>query len=146
MPNKLEVVPYSRAALRDILSRQCSPGVVGNKFHTRYFEEYFGKVCAKTIVVEWPYIDRDFLEDFAAYYVRCFSEYKRQCARLHFFDSVVTSKDLSGALDGSRPNARALQKSYLGFVVLKPLPQTIIGRTCLVTYPERKGRTFLDDC
>jgi hypothetical protein len=142
MPNTLEVVSYSPAALRSILSRQSSPDVVGKKFRTRYFEEYFGKVNPKTIVIETPYIDRDFLEDFAAYYVRCFSDYKRKCARLHFFNSVVTRKDLHGALDGAESNARALQKGYLGFIVLKPLPQTFIGRTCLVTYPEREGRTF----
>jgi hypothetical protein len=37
-------------------------------------------------------------------------------------------------------NAKRLQDGYLGFVVVKPLPQTIIGRTCLITYPADGGR------
>lgn len=142
MLHALEVLPYSIAALKRLLARRSSGSVVKTKLHTRYLENYFKRVHAATIVVEREYIDRDFLEDFAGYYVRCFSEYKHKCARLHFFKSVVSQVDLEKALDGSSGAIRKLQKSYLGFLVIKPLPQTIIGRTCLATYPERQGRSF----
>ena len=41
-----------------------------------YFRSYFGHFKARgplTVVVEWKYTDRDYLEDFAAYYVRLLS-------------------------------------------------------------------------
>ena len=142
MPHVLEVVPYSIAALKRFLSRKSTPHVVEAKLHTRYFETYFDRVGAATIVLESEYIDRDFLEDFAGYYVRCFPEYERKCSRLHFFNSRFSRSDLIRALDGSSSVARRLQRAYLGFMVVKPLPQTIFGRTCLATYPEQQGRAF----
>ena len=35
--------------------------------HALYFTEYFAKLSAATIIAELKYIDRDFLDDFAAY-------------------------------------------------------------------------------
>jgi len=142
MLHALEVLPYSIATLKRLLARKSSRSVVKTKLHTHYFENYFKRVRAATIVVEREYIDRDFLEDFAGYYVRCFSEYKHKCARLHFFKALFSQGDLEKALDGSASIIQKLQNSYLGFVVVKPLPQTIIGRTCLATYPEQQGRSF----
>lgn len=142
MPQFLEVIPYSISALRRLLSRKSAEPVVEAKLHTRYFQAYFDKVRTATIVVESEYIDRDFLEDFAGYYVRCFAGYERKCARLHFFSTRFSRSDLLKALDGSVSIGRRLQAAYLGFIVVKPLPLTIIGRTCLATYPEQEGRKF----
>ncbi|MCU0288478.1 MAG: hypothetical protein MUF15_19045 [Acidobacteria bacterium] len=102
-----------------------------------YFNEYLksNDIEAKTIVVENGYIDRDFLEDFSAYYVRCFTDYKRKCTRLHFFNNKFFQDEFDFFLEKYEPSfANDLYKGYLGFIVLKPLPQTIIGRTCLKTY------------
>jgi len=142
MPHVLEVVPFSVRAFKRLLSRKSAPYVVDAKSHTHYFEAYFERVRAATIIVEHEYIDRDFLEDFAGYYVRCFPEYERKCARLHFFKARFSRRDLFKALDGSAAVADRLQRAYLGFVVVKPLPETIVGRTCLSTYPEQGGRAF----
>jgi len=35
---------------------------------------------------------------------------------------------------------KQLDSNYLGFMVLKPLPQTIVGRTCFKTYPDDGNR------
>ncbi len=35
-----------------------------------------------------------------------------------------------------------LQRAYLGFIVVKPLPETIVGRTCLRTYQDDPSRHF----
>lgn len=142
MLHALEVLPYSIATLKRLLARKSSRSAVKTKLHTLYFENYFKRVRAASIIIEGEYIDRDFLEDFAGYYVRCFSEYKHKCARLHFFNAQFSRDDLENALDGSARVIRRLQDAYLGFVVVKPLPQTIVGRTCLVTYPEQRGRSF----
>jgi hypothetical protein len=115
---------------------------VQRKLHRQYFSDYFSVLDAKTIVVEPNYVDHDFLEDFAAYYVRCFEKYERTTTRLHFFSTAFTEEQFRNTLinPAAELNAQRLQDSYLGFVVIKPLPQTIIGRTCLKTYPNDGGR------
>jgi hypothetical protein len=91
-------------------------------------------------LVEEKYIDRDYLEDYAEYYVRCFKRYKAHCTRLHFFDKEISKEQFETVLKGG--DIDWLQEAYLGFVVVKPLPQTIIGRTCLRTYPSDSNRRF----
>jgi hypothetical protein len=138
------VISYSPDALLGCLAAAslAEPEDVKRKLHLRYFTDYFAELAARTIVVEPGYIDHDYLEDYAAYYVRCFETYKRTTTRLHFFRRDFSASDFRSALtDADSPlKATDLQGSYLGFVVVKPLPQTIIGRTCLVTYPDDGGR------
>jgi hypothetical protein len=136
---------YDPATLRRLLkeSSQAEQAAVDNNLHSVYFEEYFAKLDARTIVIERPYVDRDFLEDFAAYYVRCFDDYRRFCTRLHFFSSAFDADQFSGALRAvSKTFDDALKAAYLGFIVVKPLPGTIIGRTCLKTYPPENKRSY----
>ncbi len=146
MANAFEVAPYSIDALKRLLRQgaKVSALVVSRKQHTKYFRSYFEALMAKTIVSEADYIDRDYLEDFAGYYVRCFPNYARRCRRLHFFNFTFSQDDFANLL-ASPANKKALarfQKGYLGFVVVKPLPETIIGRTCLRTYIENDERCF----
>ncbi|MEW6237137.1 MAG: hypothetical protein AB1656_17280 [Candidatus Omnitrophota bacterium] len=138
-----EIIPYTIDDLKEILAKKsgADPKFVEQKIHCLYFEDYFGALNAKVIVIEEEYIDRDYLEDYAGYYVRCFKEYPRSCSRLHFFTIDFGSVELDLILQGDK-DAIDLQKdgSYLGFIVVKPLPQTVIGRTCLQTYPSDNGR------
>lgn len=115
---------------------------VRGKLHAGYFEEYFRTLGAATMVVERQYVDRDYLADYSAYYVRCFPGYERFCTRLHFFSSTFTEADLDALLrlEASAVSEESLKASYLGFIVVKPLPETVIGRTCLATYPSDNNR------
>lgn len=146
MGNPFEVHPYSIAKLEQLLAEKSTAlvEVVHEKLHSLYFENYFGALGAQTIIVENDYIDRDYLEDFAGYYVRCFPDYKRKCTRLHFFKRQLSTTDLEQALAAPMNDEQieSFQKDYLGFVVVKPLPQTIVGRTCLSTYPENQHRSY----
>lgn len=139
-----EVLPYDAAQFRQLLVAKsgASAEMVECRTHTTYLSEYFDKLGAKTIVVENCYIDRDFLEDFSAYYVRCFRNYKRFCSRLHFFSSSFAADEFNALLGGRTGSIsfESLNQDYLGFIVIKPLPQTIIGRTCLKTYPDEPGK------
>lgn len=119
---------------------------IRDKDNLKYFENYFEELNARTIVVEDPYIDRGYMEDYAGYYSRCFGRYRRRCKRLHFFDDKVSTSLVESLLqdllehppvDGEAQ--KSLQDAYLGFLVVKPLPYTIIGRTCLSTYPSDGG-------
>ena len=132
--------------MRRVLAQRGRTGqyVVDAKIHSVYFENYFSTLGAATILIEKEYVDRDFLEDFAAYYVRCFYPYERKCSRLHFFSHAFASDDFDALLCGTNGGLteQELQNAYLGFIVVKPLSQTIIGRTCLKTYPEDNGRRW----
>jgi len=144
MSKRYKVVRYDIATLRGLLSQYslADESTVAEKIHSTYFEEYFPHIGAETIVVENDYVDRDYLEDFSAYYVRCFHAYSCRCNRLHFFDIGFDETDFRSLLIGesSALSAERLRDSYLGFIVVKPLPRTIIGRTCLKTYERDGGR------
>ncbi len=138
------VYAYSHHKLCELLAERAGNTVesIERKLHAVYFEEYFTTLAAKTIVVEDGYVDHDFLEDFASYYVRCFETYSRHCVRLHFFREAFTSERFADAFSGDRELYGLLQRSYLGFIVVRPIPQRVVGRTCLATYPEEGEREF----
>jgi len=136
------VCQYSKTAFFDLLLEKSSTTkeLIKEKTHLSYFDAYLQSkyLKAKTIVAEYNYIDRDYLEDFSAYYVRCFTDYERKCIRLHFFSNEFSQGDFESFLDTyNKEYHDTLNKSYLGFIVIKPLPETIFGRTCLKTYDER---------
>lgn len=129
------VAPYSLTEFSNLLVEKAhNQADVRWKSHIRYLDEYFGKIGVKTIVAELSYTDKHYLEDYAAYYSRCFDNYQKQCARLHFFTDDISETEFSSALDAKSEFAPRLQSSYAGFIVVKPLPQTVIGRTCLKSY------------
>ncbi len=140
------VIPYSVDTLVSLLaeSSDTDPDVVRGKRHCVYFEEYFHVLNARTIVIERDYVDHDYLEDYAAYYVRCFQEYKRRTVRLHFFSNAFNEAGFKDLLtdEASMLHADDLQAGYLGFVIVKPLPGATIGRSCLKTYPDENGRRY----
>ena len=139
---------FDRNLFVDILSRYsiADKGFVETKQQIEYFVSYCNDIGVKTIVVEQDYIDMGFLEDYTGYYVRCFADYRSKCTRLHFFNFNFTGRQFSNCLLGKGHKLKALMKqtgSYLGFIVIKPLPRTIIGRTCLQAYKEENRRYFV---
>lgn len=149
------VVAYSPDALLDALATGSYEGDgsaealadmrkrLASKQQYRFLTEYFqalGNRAPRAILVEKQYVDHDFLEDYAAYYARCFQSFKRFCRRIHFFAHEFNQDDLSSALEsGVSPLFDDLRRSYLGFIVVRPLPNRIIGRTCLSTYPDTEA-------
>jgi hypothetical protein len=139
----IDVQAYSIGAFQALLEKYSSatPALITKKLESRYYEDYFAATAVKTIVIEEPYVDRDYLDDFSAYYVKCFHEYRRHCARLHFFREQFDAVAFSNCVcDKGAPLRTVLADSYAGFVVVRPLPRTIIGRTCLMHYDDDGGR------
>jgi hypothetical protein len=141
-----ELSNYSIARLKEYLasySQGATNIILERKFHLGYFASYFRKFDAKVIFVEQDYIDKDYLEDYSFYYVSSFFPYRRFCSRFHFFTIDFSNEDFMNFIGGkpSPINEAVLYANYLGFIVIKPLPQTIIGRTCLKTYPP-EGKRF----
>lgn len=131
---------FSGEALRETLVAHShgSNAAVAGKPQVAFLVRYLEELGCRTLIVERDYTDRNFLEDYAAYYVRCFESYSRVCTRLHFLSSEMDDKAVSAAIVAD--DAAALQKHYLGFLVVKPLPLTVIGRTCLKPYPATEDR------
>lgn len=101
-----------------------------------YIYHYLDDLKAESVLLEPQYIDKDYLDDFNNYYVKCFSNNGLVSARLHFFSKKLNHQQMTECLaKGDRDEIIALQKSYLGFIVIKPLTKTFIGRTCLKVYP-----------
>jgi hypothetical protein len=141
-----QVVNWSIEELVSLFAKFSGTTLQVEKDQIDYFDEYFEESCCLTIVVEHPYVDHDYLDDYAAYYAKCFHPYDRFCARLHFFTCTFTEDDfvsiLRGVTTDSALSAAELNSSYLGFVVVKPLPGSFIGRTCLRTYPSENRRFY----
>src|ERR1017187_9065250 len=135
-----EVSPFSDQNLYGALKNGfATADEISGHLHATYLYGYLTKLGARTLIVEDPYVDADYLDDFAVYYSKCFTPYDRWCKRLHFFTIPIARDEFLKCVDGSSP-ATDLQASYLGFVVARPLPQTIIGRTVLRTYDGDNGR------
>jgi hypothetical protein len=115
---------------------------VSKDTHAKYLFAYLTDIGASTIVIEPDYVDGDFLDDFASYYASCFERFDYRCKRVHFFSESVDRSEFDAAILGVAPAAdiKKLQTSYLGFIVVKPLPDAIIGRTQLRTYDADGGR------
>ena len=112
--------------------------------HCSYLFGYLNSadVAAATIVVEPQYVDADYLADYSSYYSTCFQLYEKTCKRVHFFSISMTRADFERRIMrlASDAEIEQLTSSYLGFIVVRPLPDAVIGRTQLKTYRDDGGR------
>ena len=87
---------------------------------------------AKTAVIESNYIDIDYSASYYAQRGRSFVPAERETKRIHFFSQRFTKSSLIEATQNFR---KLLNKSYLGYTVIRPgIPRTL-SRTFL-SYPE----------
>ncbi|MGE5501035.1 MAG: hypothetical protein ACM3W4_03820 [Ignavibacteriales bacterium] len=146
MDTPFTVCEYSPEQLVRLLvdgSHGGDPAKIGGKQQVKVLHGYLERIGARTIVCEHKYVDRDFLEDYAGYYSRSFQDYRRFCQRIHFFSRRFSEDDLRSVLLGKRkPSDLGLSDIYLGFIVVRPLPEKIIGRTCLAPYPDDGRQRF----
>lgn len=109
---------------------------LNRKDQVNYIYRYLADLNAETVLLETEYVDKDYLDDYSKFYVRRFSSRGSRCARLHFFKGKRKHFQFEEYLGKGGPveDLKKLQQDYLGFVVVKPLPKTVIGKTCLKTY------------
>jgi len=115
-----------------------------------YLYEYLNGLKCQSMLIEKKYIDKDYLIDNQEFYIRCFSNYDKYCKRIHFFSDEILNIEqiLKSAKEFRQDSTKVyydnLQKSYLGFIVIKPLNQKYVGKTCLKNYGIEGGiRNFL---
>jgi hypothetical protein len=106
-----------------------------------YLGLYLGNLGCKTIIKESHYIDRDYILDLSAFYARSLRNYPNFCSRFHFLSNELEAEKWNLLFDPAVSRAQRdavvqeIQKNYLGFAVVKPLPGSPVGRTILRTYP-----------
>jgi len=135
MDTNISIVSYSPENLASALSNKYTrPEVIVNKSHFQFFTEYLGVdgLNTKTIVKEHEYINRDYLHDYATYYSFCREDYSKFCNRIHFFSNDFDEETFKNELLNVKSNK--LKDNYLGYIVVKPIPYTVIGFTLLKTY------------
>ena len=149
MAEGFEVRPFGREQFLGLLCEAsgASPRVVRKKPQFSFFLDYLKDLDCRTILVERVYIDHDFLEDYASYYVKCFQGFKKECARLHFFGGEFEETEFYEKIVRGGEIAKGFpREGYLGFMVVKPLPSSIFGRTCIKHYPADGGRRCFSVC
>jgi len=128
----------------------CTHNVRKAPRHLDYIFDYIKDLGAKTIIEEQNYFDRDFLAEFSTFYSLGASGYPNICRRLHFFSKDITRTQFETSCgikenpirqEGTeKTELDLLRDSYLGFSVIRPIPQAPFGRTVLAWYKE----TFRD--
>lgn len=108
----------------------------------KYLEDYLMKIGAKTVIVESPYVDSNFIEDFCGHYARCFSNYPKYCKRIHFFRNEFNEEELFSRVVDEKNSEFITQliDEYLGFIVIRPVPNAILGKVCVAVYPPEEGK------
>lgn len=102
------------------------------------FRDDFNISKLKSIIVEYPYVDKDYRSTYYNFYAKKGLRISPFCARLHFFSERVL---LTEKMTIQTPRAATQQTykhqsanltyCYLGFVVLRPTKITPLGRTIL---------------
>lgn len=147
---ELRFIKFSRGAFVDEIQRLAgaSPDAKAPD-QVRYLASYLSHAdcAAQTLVVEDPYVDRHYLEEYAGYYATLFSPPKARVTRVHIFRQALTSDDFEKYLTAAHKDPTGavtaeLTKSYFGFVVVRPLPAAPIGRTILRSYQSSPDRVY----
>lgn len=74
----------------------------------------------KTLLIEYPYIDKDYRSTYYAFYAKRHRSYDQFCFRIHLFSKDIQVDELHNKA-----------KYYLGSIVLRPTEITSMGRTLL---------------
>ena len=101
-----------------------------------YLQVYLEEIGCQTVIVENHYIDHVFMQDDAVFYVRSLRSYPNFTKRAHFFSKSFNDtcwhEMIERAGHGEYSEIqKTLQACYLGFSVVRPLPDSPVGRTVL---------------
>ncbi len=114
-----------------------------------YLKSYLKKApaAARTIIVEQPYVDRHWLEEYTGYYATALHPPPSKATRLHLLRKKLSTEELlallrEAASDGPAKVEHKLAEIYLGFIVVRPLPSAPIGRTVLRPYDDDDARCY----
>ncbi len=125
-------------ALRDFASDHFPLGLEPTG-QVRYLRCYLADLGARSVIEEPHYFDRDYLSEFVAFYATSAAGYVNNCRRASVFNLPRHELQavFNAALEGETDALARLQTAFLGFIVIRPIPETPLGRTVLRWYPDR---------
>ncbi|MDQ8195397.1 hypothetical protein QEH59_13255 [Coraliomargarita sp. SDUM461004] len=94
--------------------------------------------AVKTVLVERHYIDKDYRDTFSNYHSKRFQTPNSRCNRLHFFNEVLDKAALA--------DVERMQRSYLGYSVIRPTRPNCVGRTLICPVDSRVGEAHIRTC
>lgn len=104
------------------------------------------EVQARTLIVEEPYVDRHYLEEYTGYYASALRPPRSKATRIHVLSCVLDDAELGLWIEETKSDFATVQSrfqsAYLGFVVIRPLPSAPIGRSILRPYKGLSSRCF----
>lgn len=105
--------------------------------YLRYYDKDAG-FWTRTIVIEWEYISESYLKDYSYYYSLGFRNYDRICRRIHFFQEELSLRKFDELIvnDLSKGESERIWTSYLGNIVVKPLPNSLFGASLIKNYDD----------
>ena len=125
-PDPAEIVSLHQPSDWQNLRSRYDPNLVGRPFERCL--EVAEENGAKTLVIETRYIDLDYRSEYSNFFSRTFSEIPDTTHRLHFFKAEIQPAEITAL----PPEA---QKSYLGYVIVRPNSLGRVGRTVLKPPP-----------
>lgn len=108
-----------------------------------YLKGYLSRWAEKSIVLENDYIDSGFLDDYSKYYAKNFRNYSKKCLRIHFFN--IEEKELQNIhhLTLSNHEISEIKEKYIGYAVIRPIPEFFVGKVCLKHWFDDEKHFFL---
>ncbi|NJK30992.1 MAG: hypothetical protein HC927_00510 [Deltaproteobacteria bacterium] len=144
----LTCVPFDPLAFERVVADASGCPLSAIDDQVKYIAAYLGstEIGARTLLIETPYFDRHYMEEFSAYYATAFRPPDSHTTRIHVFACPLSDLDLGSALiakiRGSETMLDAVHRDYRGFIVIRPLASAPIGRTILSTYTSSPSRVF----
>jgi len=151
MENELTIEPFTKDRLIRVLAPEQTGRGDQPPLQVGYLANYCEMLKAKTIVCESQYVDRHYIDEFAAYYSRKLSSPSNLTRRVHLFSHELSKRRLQGMFERAfkscterskvekklcdPPEESGLDVGYLGYIVVRPIPTVPIGRTVLVRLP-----------
>lgn len=113
-----------------------------NKQQYEFLLSYFKDDCdclnAGYILVEKEYFSKSYISDYQNYYVKYHNAFPRNAVRLHFIKEIdgfdINNIDNLTDLYTKLLNIKEFDDNYLGYIVVKPVPNSTIGATLLKHY------------
>jgi hypothetical protein len=78
-----------------------------------------------SFVLEYPYVDRHFRDNYYSYHAAKFQKIGRNCIRVHIFQGLLENNESIITPDSFE------NKVYWGFFIIRPLPQYPLGRSLI---------------
>ena len=114
--------PKGYGRLADVLDDVFEPRVIAKRLEEEVTD------AVKTVLIEYGYVDKDYRSTLYSFYAKKGRAYRRDCVRLHFFNSLVR-------LDKRRTDLVCEYGTpadhYYGYMVLRPTMTATLGRSVL---------------